>query len=198
MCKLNLLSTNSKLEKSIAQFGADILTAGLFLAPHMRSGHNVCPMAGYCSAVCNLWFSGRTVTSTVRDAMLRRAQLYFDDYDEFCRQAYLDLERLERKASRVDKEVFVRMNGSSDLDFTQFAKDYPGIEFYDYTKRPDFITRKIQGDWPANYSLCYSYSERADESLARLFLELGGSVSMVFDSSQPRTLRECQSITAQR
>jgi hypothetical protein len=43
MCKLQLLSINSKLSKSIKLYGDSILTAGLFLAPHKLSGRNVCP-----------------------------------------------------------------------------------------------------------------------------------------------------------
>jgi hypothetical protein len=41
-------------------------------------------------------------------------------------------------------------------------------------KRPDFIRRKLSGDWPTNYALTYSYSERADMGLLVDYLESGG------------------------
>lgn len=180
---MNLLTTNTKLEKSIAEYGSKILTAGLFLAPHRRSGHNVCPNAGHCSVVCNLWFAGRTVTSPVREAMLRRTRLYFGNPAEFFDQLYDDLESLLRKGIREGKQVYVRLNGSSDLDFSKWGLEFPEIEFYDYTKRPDIITRCMHDTaWPANYNVCYSLSERADTLLARDYLKVGGTVSVVFDT----------------
>ena len=78
MFSVTLLTTNSKLNKSNKRF-QNVLNVGLAMAPHNRSGHNVCPAAGYCSAVCLAWFSGRTVTSTVRNAMLNRTQWLFSE-----------------------------------------------------------------------------------------------------------------------
>ena len=178
--KMHLLSLNNKLAKSIAVF--KVLTAGLFLAPHKRSGHNVCKFAGHCSAVCNLWFSGRTVTEPVRQAMLRRTRLYFENPAEFFDFVYSDIAYLERKAIRESKRLFIRLNGSSDLDFSQWANEFPAVEFYDYTKWESRIENVMQGNWPANYALCYSFNERSNPLLCRDYLSWGGSVAMVFDT----------------
>ena len=182
MSSLQILSLNRKLEKSLEKFGDSIVTAGLFLAPHNRSGHNVCPNAGFCSAVCNLWFSGRTVTGNVRDAMIRRTKLYFDNPAEFFDVVHDDIAKLRRVAVREGKQLYLRMNGSSDLDFSRWAIEFPDVQFYDYTKRPEFIERKLAGNWPLNYWLCYSFNEHADPALCDRYLALGGTVSVVFDT----------------
>jgi hypothetical protein len=196
MCKLTLLSINSKLSKSIKAYGDQILTAGLFLAPHKLSGRNVCPFSGHCAKACVMEFAGRQLTSPVRNAQLRRTKLYFDDSVEFRHLWRKDIERLLRKAERESfveynpagdpeeyaKTVYIRNNGASDLDFSSWAGDFPEVEFYDYTKRPDFIRRKLSGEWPANYALTYSHSERADMGLLVDYLESGGNVSVVFDT----------------
>ena len=179
---MKILSTNSKLDKSIKQFGNDVLTAGLFLAPHRRSGYNVCPMAGFCSVVCNLWFSGRTVTSTVRNAMLNRSKLFFDNRKQFEQFLKSDLQFLIRKSVREGKSIFVRLNGSSDLNLSSWAVEYPQVNFYDYTKVSSRIQKVIENDWPNNYSLCYSYSENCDWSIAKKYLKTGGTVAVVFDT----------------
>ena len=68
------------------------------------------------------------------------------------------------------------------MDFSKWADEFPQVEFYDYTTRPDFIRRKLSGDWPTNYALTYSYSERADMGLLVDYLESGGNVSVIFDT----------------
>ena len=91
MSKFNLLSMNTKLAKSIAKY--NVITAGLAMAPHKRSGFNVCKEAGFCSAVCLAWFSGRMVTKPVREAMTRRAQLLFTNPREFYDRLHDDLSK---------------------------------------------------------------------------------------------------------
>ena len=184
MSRLPLLSLNAKLAKSVAQHGHEILTAGLFLAPHKQSGRNVCPMAGACSQVCVLWFSGRTVTQPVRDAMLRRTKLCHDHPELFLEQLRSEIGKLHAKAYRHKKRLFIRLNGSSDLRFDQVAEWFPDVEFYDYTKRPDIVKRVLsdRSGWPSNYAITYSWSERVDRGLAERYLQAGHNVSVVFDT----------------
>lgn len=183
MVSLRLLSTNRKLQKSMDLFGGQIVTAGLFLAPHRRSGTNVCPEAGICSTVCNLWFSGRTVTQPVRAAMLRRTSLLVTDPSRFEQLLCRDIELLLRRAEKQGKRLFLRLNGASDLDFSRFATWFPTVEFYDYTKVARRVQFVLDGTWPPNYSLCYSFNERSDWKLCRRYLRKGGTVSVVFDSA---------------
>ncbi len=93
-----LIGSNTKLAK---QSGQEYLIAGLSLAPHRRGPENVCPEAGYCSSVCNLWFSGRTVTTPVREAMVRRATMLFEDRSRFVDLLYTDLQRFSANTSSI-------------------------------------------------------------------------------------------------
>ena len=185
---VTLLSSNAKLEKSKKLGG--IVTAGLALAPHKRSGRNMCPGAGFCSRTCNLWFSGRCVTQSVRNAMLNRAYLLIREPHEFRRQLERELAALERKAAREGATAFVRLNVSSDLDFSDVAVRFPGIRFYDYTKVRSRVERMISGNWPANYWLTPSYHERLHWNTVRRYLRHGLNVSVIFDTVyQPQAHR---------
>ena len=66
------------------------------------------------------------------------------------------------KASIDNKELYCRLNGTSDLPFYKvlnmdlIVKDFNGLAgFYDYTKFPH-----VKNPW-ANYHLTFSYSEKS-------------------------------------
>lgn len=177
---VTLLSTNAKLEKSKKLGG--IVTAGLALAPHKRSGCNVCPGAGFCSRVCNLWFSGRTVTGSVRNAMLNRTRFMLEEAQGFREQLEHELDAVQRKAAKLNATPFVRLNVSSYLDFSDVAEQFSSIRFYDYSKVRSRLDRVISGHWPANYWLTASYHERLHWNTVRRYLRHGLNVSVVFDT----------------
>ena len=181
MYSLSLLTTNSKLDKSNKRF-QNVLNVGLAMAPHNRSGHNVCPAAGYCSAVCLAWFSGRTVTSTVRNAMLKRTQWLFSEPVSFHKALDRELLLLERRADRQGKTAYCRLNVASDLDWSRTVERFPRIRFYDYTKVRSRVQKAIDGRWPSNYSLTLSYNEKLDQNTMRAALWAGLNVSVVFDT----------------
>lgn len=180
MSSFNLLSLNAKLQKSIATH--DVITAGLALAPHRRSGFDVCPNAGFCSAVCNLWFSGRTVTQPVRAAMMRRARLFFEDRHEFLQLLHADLDKLVRQSARTGKTAYVRLNTASDLDWRDIVAEYPQLQFYDYSKIKARCDAMSRGQLPENYWITPSYSERMHIASFRAYLRRGLNVSVVFDT----------------
>ena len=172
--QVKLLSTNTKLDK---QNGKSYLITGLTLAPHRRSGVNLCPDAGFCSAVCNLWFSGRTVTRPVRQAMLNRSHWFVEDRQAFESKLAWELLQHERKADRLGLIPLVRLNVASDLDWSHVAEQFPEITFYDYSK----VLSRI-GKTPSNYHLTYSVNERSDWRTVNRILSRGFNVSMVFDT----------------
>ena len=177
----NLLSTNTKLEKSVAKF--DVITCGLAMAPHRRSGFNVCENAGFCSTVCQMWFSGRTVTEPVRAAMIRRAKLLFTNLPEFERQLRADLDRITRRSERILTTAYVRLNVASDLDWTHIIEDYPSIRFYDYSKIKSRCRAMALGKLPSNYWITPSYNERTHNNSLQFYLRRGLNVSVVFDTA---------------
>jgi hypothetical protein len=84
----------------------------------------------------------------------------------------------------------VRLNGTSDLPWEDIAPDiildFPRVQFYDYTKSVDRARAFGVGDnWPANYHLTYSLSEKDVGQASDLILTLGVSVAVVFSDFLP-------------
>ena len=78
--------------------------------------------------------------------------------DEFMALLVRDVERLQRKASRENMTLAVRLNGTSDVRWElewigneNLMSLFPTVAWYDYTKIPG---RTV----PANYHLTFSYS----------------------------------------
>ena len=182
---MELLTSNFKLEK---QNGIEYLIAGIALAPHRRSGFNVCIAAGECSRVCNLWFSGRTVTEVVRNAMLNRTSLLFNDRDAFMHQLDKETAKHIRKANKLGVLPAVRPNIASDLDWSDYARANPELTLYDYTKVKSRLAKVKSGQWPPNYQLTYSINERSHWRTITSYLDAGFNCSIVFDTEyNPQT-----------
>lgn len=177
--RYSLIGSNTKLAK---QSGKKYLIAGLSLAPHRRGPQNVCPEAGYCSAVCNLWFSGRTVTRPVREAMIRRSQALWEDPQAFRKNLEKDLDRLYRQATSQGLIPLFRPNVASDLDWSALASSFSDLQFYDYTKVRSRLHAVRKGAWPANYQLTYSANERSHHRTIGAHLRAGHNVAAVYDT----------------
>ena len=184
--RLSLLSMNTKLAKALELFGAEIITAGLSLAPHRFGGiegHNSCDGATPgCIIVCNLWFSGRTVTEPVRNAAIRRTRELVENPTSFYERLERDLDRIERRASEEGKTPYVRLNVASDLDWLAVIRNHPAIRFYDYSKVKTRCDRMAHGKLPDNYWVTPSFNERMHLNTVRAYLRAGLNVSVVFDT----------------
>jgi len=171
-----LTLANPKMQKSI-QYG--FLTAILHLAPYKKSGVNLCPKASNgCIYLC-LDEAGRGVFDSVQQARLRRSKLFLENPTEFYSLLYADIRKLEKQASRQGLKLAIRLNGTSDIPklALQVAKDFPHIQFYDYTK----IFATLLKPLPANYHLTFSRSESNTAECLRA-LELGFNVAVVFNT----------------
>jgi hypothetical protein len=173
---MNLLSKNAKLKKDS---GYDVY--GLSLAPGNHSGYEVCPSRGRCFEICCLWYRGRTVTKPVRDAMIRRTRLFFDNRSQFLEILHDDLDRVDR----LDNPA-VRLNVASDIPWEKIDPSifytHPNISFYDYTKIVKRCEKYVNGGLPNNYFLTYSWSEKSDKRKTNWLLKNGCNVNIVYDS----------------
>jgi hypothetical protein len=179
----SVLSDNTKLRK--LPDGQRIINAGVTLAPSKRSGIvNVCPHAtAACILVCVLWFAGRTVTRTVREAATKRTRLWFYDPATFYARLGRELSALARKAARDGVRAFCRLNVASDVDHPhEVVTARPDITFYDYTKDEAKAAAYGRGELPTNYHVSYSVSERTTFTTARELNTLGVNLVVVFDS----------------
>lgn len=184
-------AANAKTAKN-SSHGA-YLSYILHLAPYNLSGHNVCPAASAgCAAAC-LNSAGRGAFSNVQAARVRKTLLLFKSRAEFVGQLGQDLNAVVCKSVKLKLKPVVRLNGTSDLDWTRIKlldgrtvfEAYPDIQFYDYTKvlrrLYDLKRRPI-----SNYHLTFSRSETNEADCIEA-LRLGYNVAVVFAGDTPLT-----------
>lgn len=181
--RLLSVSADSKTPKGEA-FGW--LTGALYLAPYDLSGRNVCSASTpECRDLC-IYHQGRAaVFQTIPAARLRRTAQYWEDRSGFLRDLDHDLRMLRRAAGRMRKRACVRLNATSDLDWSEVITANPDLTFYDYSKRPNVIRRFSAGRLPPNYDVTFSRSETNAWHVGRA-LAAGLRVAVVFRKDLPR------------
>jgi hypothetical protein len=132
--------------------------------------------------------------------------LFFENRDEFMRLLMRDISAAARKAKRTGQKLAIRLNGTSDIDwenivawsditetrlnlfnrFDNVFQLYPGVQFYDYTKRPDRLVRCAN---IKNYHLTFSRSE-VNDRVADNAIKAGHNVAVVFQKALPATYRD--------
>ncbi len=174
-------ASNTKTAKN-AKYG-NYLSYILHLAPSRLSETNVCPMASRgCIAAC-LNTAGRGQFNSVQAARIRKTKLYVHNRAEFLKLLHADLDAVLRKATKLKLKPVVRLNGTSDLDWIDTIRLFPGIQFYDYTKRLGHITRLS----PANYHLTFSRSEVNETACVDVLWHTQVNVAVVFRGIPPST-----------
>ena len=134
-----------------------VLTGILYLAPANLSGYEVCPRRSTgCTLGC-LFTAGMGAFSTTQQARINKTKAFFEQRDEFMAQLRKDIQALAKKAKKLNMTPAVRLNGTSDLEWTRFGimQEFPEIQFYDYTK----VLNRLSKDIPANYHITFSQSE---------------------------------------
>jgi len=182
-------STNAKTTKNARE------THILYLSPAAQNnkGKELCPhRSAGCTAAC-LYTAGRGKFNNVQKARINRANYLVNDPKTFTAQLILEIEFLIIRAKREKKQIAIRLNGTSDVDFLYLFKKYhswnyeekattpgsnePGVIFYDYTKNPHKLRRYGKG---GKYALIFSRAEDNGEIANRLLFE-GYKVSAVFN-----------------
>jgi hypothetical protein len=99
----------------------------------------------------------------------------------------LDLIALENKAAKLGFIAAARLDGTSDLgDAEKWAKRFPTIQFYEYSKVVARVARWLALGLP-NLSVTLSYSgENTLECLTQL--AAGGNVAVPFDTKKGEPL----------
>ena len=134
-----------------------VLTGILYLAPANLSGYEVCPKRSTgCTAAC-LFTAGMGAFSNVQQARIKKTVAFFEQRDEFMTQLRKDIQALAKKAKKLNMTPAIRLNGTSDLEWTRFGlmQEFPEIQFYDYTK----VLNRLTKDNPTNYHITFSQSE---------------------------------------
>lgn len=190
---MKLLTTaNAKILKSK---GRGYLTFGLHLAPSTLSGFNTCSCASNgCKAAC-LNTAGRGVYSKVQNARIKKTLLFFQERESFMALLFKEIGLAVAKAARKGFIPCFRLNLTSDLPWECIKwqgqspmQAFPKVQFMDYTKSPQRMTRFLSGDFPKNYNLCFSRSE-SNGVLCPPILRSKGNVAIVFRGTLPAKWR---------
>ena len=169
------------------------LNAINYMAPHRSAGvGDLCGNASPgCIALCLGEHSGNAALyQSVRDSRIRKARWFMQDRKAFLIELIDHIVRLVITAKNAGLQLCVRLNGATDLAWEGLAphvfKQFPDVQFVDYTKSPKRALAYAQGKMPANYHLTFSRSETNEADCIRV-LAAGGTVAVV--SSQPRPAR---------
>jgi hypothetical protein len=194
--------SNAKLTKS-DNANKGYLTVGLSLAPANESGYQVCSSSSPgCRQAC-LFTAGHGQMNSVRKGRTAKTIALFEERDTFMDMLYRELVTARNRANKQGKLLACRLNVLSDIMwekvFPNLFEDFKDVQFYDYTKH---IRRAIlygmekegiwgKGNFPANYHLTFSRSEKNDKDVNWLINNnCPVNIAIVFDSKAlPETWR---------
>lgn len=189
MYLLSEAASNAKTAKNSSQ--GNYMSYILHLAPANLSGYNTCPAASSgCKAAC-LNSAGRGAFSNVQKARIRKTVLLVKHRAEFMRQLEADLNLVVRRGVKSGLRPVVRLNGTSDLNWTALKfsdgqnvfQKYSTIQFYDYTKVLGRL-KTLAARPIANYHVTFSRSETNQAECIEA-LRLGFNVAVVFGGDVP-------------
>ena len=189
---MKLLTTNTKLETNL-KLGWQ--SWGIHLSPADKSGFNVCKWASAgCKMAC-LDTSGMGNFSNVQEARIKKTRFFFENKKEFLTKLKREVFNAVKLANKKGLKPSFRFNLTSDLPWENIKLDgknmmehFPEVQFMDYTKSPERMTKFLAGEMPSNYHLTFSRSEEeSNQHLAQGFLASGGNVAMVFRKFLPKT-----------
>lgn len=168
--------------------GSEIKNAILHLAPGVASGYEACIYRSVgCTAAC-LYSAGRGRFTSTQAARIRRTRWLFEDEQGFMALLVKEIGSIARSAERNNLHPAIRLNGTSDIDWTKIDAGegylnifhrFPNVQFYDYTKNIE-MTRRLAKNPIPNYHLTFSLSEGNDRHALEA-LRLNVNVAVVMD-----------------
>lgn len=157
-CKTLLGYDNAKTVKGEKK---GYITAILYMMPTLK----LCPMSkrAGCFDGCLVTAGLAGVYARIRNARQGRTDFFENDREHFMRMLVLELNAFIKKSNKGDLIPVVRLNGTSDINWTNELLDgktifelFPDIQFYDYTKRKDIMQSAVS---VPNWDITASYSE---------------------------------------
>ena len=160
---MQFFGSSTKLEKGSDKFDSYVM----YLQPADKvSVKTLCSFADKagCKEPC-LIDSGQLGMSTGQNAATKRTILMLLRPDYFKSKVLAEIDKAERKALKPNQlPALFRLNGTSDLDFSDIYKARPNSQFYDYTKE----LSRIRKNTLQNYDLTFSGSMYSKQSRAAL------------------------------
>lgn len=174
---MKLLTQEIASPKLAKHESSNYYTAILYLAG--AGDTRLCPAAtAGCRAVCLVTEAGRGTFDNVKQARQGRTNLLFNNRELFLNMLRSDIKAVIRKARKLDKTPAVRLNGGSDLDWTDIYSEFSEVQFWEYTKRPDLALKLNK---LPNVQATYSHNEYTTNRITGIMLANGINIAMVFD-----------------
>lgn len=174
---MKLLTAEIASPKLAKHQASNYYTAILYLAG--AGDTRLCPASTEgCRAVCLVTEAGRGTFDNVKQARQARTNMLFDRREEFLNILRADIKSVIRKARKLGKTPAVRLNGGSDLDWTEIYSEFSEVQFWEYTKRPDLALKLNK---LPNVQATYSHNEHTTNRITGIMLANGINIAMVFD-----------------
>ncbi len=176
---MQFFGSSTKLEKGSDKYDSYVM----YLQPADKVAiKTLCSFAAKagCKEPC-LIDSGQLGMSTGQNAATKRTILMLLRPDYFKSKVLAEIDKAERKAAKLDQlPALFRLNGTSDLDFSDIYKARPASQFYDYTKE----LSRVRKNTLANYDLTFSGSMYSKQSRAALrkAVTAGHRIAMAFNT----------------
>lgn len=151
-----LINVNSSA-KIVKGKKLNIYTGILYLKPaDSVAKQTICAAAELagCKAGC-LESSGQLGMKTGDNAKIKRTICYLLESERFNTELKREITKHHKKHGDA---LTIRLNGTSDIDFSGLIASMPAIQFYDYTK----IYYRVKNNQLPNYDLTYSGSANSD------------------------------------
>ena len=161
-------------------------TAILHLRPaYSHKGTKTCDgLHGICAKTC-IAMTGRGRFGVAVNARDRRTKMLIYTPEVFMSLLDADLMSFTASCANSGDVPTVRLNGTSDLDWTRYTiprtgknvfESHPEIVFYDYSKG----AQRVLENAVKNYHVTFSHSERATDTELSAILKSKKNVAVVF------------------
>jgi len=176
---MTFFGSSTKLEKGSDKYDSYVM----YLQPADKVAiKTLCSFAAKagCKEPC-LIDSGQLGMSTGQNAATKRTILMLLRPDYFKSKVLAEIDKAERKAAKLDQlPALFRLNGTSDLDFSDIYKARSDSQFYDYSKE----LSRVRKNTLANYDLTFSGSMYSKQSRAALrkAVTAGHRIAMAFNT----------------
>lgn len=176
---MQFFGSSTKLEKGADKYDSYVM----YLQPADKvAAQTICAFAAKagCKEPC-LIDSGQLGMTTGQNAATKRTILMLLRPDYFKKQVLAEIDKAERRAAKPGQlPALFRLNGTSDLDFSDIINQRPNSMFYDYSK----ILSHVRKNTIANYDLTFSGSMYSKQSRAALrkAVTAGHRIAMAFNT----------------
>jgi hypothetical protein len=174
---MKLLTEENSSPKLAKNKQGKYLTAILYLA---GSGDpRLCKASSPgCRKACLVTNSGRGIMNSVKLARQGKSNFYFNNPIGFKFWIKKDIESLIKKANKLGKKPAVRLNGGSDLDWTDIYNQFPDVQFWEYVADP-VLAVKLSN--LKNVHVTFSRKETTTNRILGRIMSHEINVAMVFD-----------------